>query len=205
MPIAGPALAGLIQLEMSSAGMTGQNVPQLSQAVGNGVVMTILSTAIYTGTSTGLGIGVGSSTGTISGSITIGVTVGNLIFVQMSALGLLGEKAQSLASAIGNAVATHMSTAIVQGSSTVVAIGSGVGVIVGVLGPTMASNIFLQMQAMGLIGQNALQLSQAIGNGIAMAIQASTVSTSIVGVAVGTVPLAFPPIPSVGVDTGKIL
>jgi hypothetical protein len=205
MPIAGPALAGLIQAEMASAGFTGQNDASLAQAVGNGVILTILQSATYTGTSTGLGIGVGSSTGTLSGSITQGSAVGNLIFAQMSGMSLLGQKAQALASAIGNAVATHMSTAMVVGSSTVVGIGSGTGTIVGVLGPTMGANIIVQMQAMSILGQNSTQLAQAIGMGIASAIQASTATTTILGSAVGTVPPALPPIPSTGIDSGKLV
>jgi len=205
MPIAGPALAGLIQTELAAAGFTGESDSSLAQAIGNGIILTILQSATYTGTSTGLGIGVGSSTGTLSGSITQGSAVGNLIFAQMSAMSLLGEKAQTLATAIGNAVATHMSTAMIVGSSTIVGIGTGTGTIVGVLGPTMGANIIVQMQASSILGQNSTQLAQAIGMGVAAAIQASTVSTTIMGAAVGTVPPALPPIPSTGIDSGKIV
>lgn len=205
MPIAGPALAGLIQLQMTKGGFTGTKAMQLSQALGNGIINTILSSATYTGTSTGVGLGAGSSTGKLQGTITIGAAVGNLIFLQMGIFSILGTKAQTLSAAIGNAVATHMSTAIVQGSSTIVGIGTGVGTIVGVVGAAMGAAIQLQMTAMGLTGVDALKLANAVGNGVALAIQTSVAQTTIIGAAVGTVPPAFPPIPAVGIDSGKLI
>jgi len=205
MPIAGPALAGLIQAQMAANGMVGQNALQLSQAIGNGIINTILASAIYTGTSTGLGIGAGSSTGKLIGTITVGPAIGGNIFTQMGAFAIAGEKSQPLAMAIGNAIATHMATAIVAGASTVVGIGTGTGIITGVVGPSLGSMIALQMTAMGLLGQNSISLANAIGMGVALSIQQSTVTTTITGVAVGTVPPALPPIPSVGTDTGKIV
>jgi hypothetical protein len=205
MPISGALLATLIQAQMTANGMAGQYDLQLSQAVGNGIINTILTSAIYTGTSTGLGIGAGTSTGTLSGSIIIGPAVSGLIFAQMTAAGLAGQYSLPLANSIGSAVATHMATAIVMGASTVVGIGTGTGTIVGVLGPSMGALILLQMTAMGLNGAITPQLANSIGSGVASAIQASIATTTIVGVAVGTVPPAFPPIPSVGVDTGKIV
>lgn len=205
MPIAGPILAGLIQAQMAANGLTGTKAMQLSQAFGNGIINTILSSAIYTGTSTGLGLGAGSSIGKLQGTVTIGASVGGLILVQMSTFSMLGTKAQALSSAIGNAVATHMSTAIIQGMSTVVGIGTGVGTIVGVVGPAMGGMIYAQMTAMGLTGTDAIKLANAVGNGVALAIQASVGQTTITGAAVGTVPPGFPPIPAVGSDTGKLI
>ncbi|MDO8640278.1 MAG: hypothetical protein Q7R33_01940 [Nitrosarchaeum sp.] len=205
MPISGVILGNLIFVECSGQGFTGSKLLQLSNALGNGIVNSILATAIYTGTSTGLGIGVGASTGTLAGSIIIGPAIGSLIFSQMGLLGLLGSKTLSLSTAIGNAVATHMSTAIVTGSSTIVATGAGTGTIVGVVGSAMGSMINLQMTAFSLTGTDSVKLANAIGNGVALAIQASLVTTSIVGVPIGVVPPAFPPIPSVGTDIGRLI
>jgi hypothetical protein len=205
MPIAGPLLATLIQAQMTANGMTGQYDLQLSQAVGNGIVNAVLASAVYTGVSTGLGLGAGVSTGSLLGTIIIGASVSGLIFSQMSAMGLAGQKSLPFASSIGNAVAAHMATAIVQGASTVVGIGTGTGIIIGIIGPSVGSMITLQMTAMGLTGQYSITLANAIGLGIALAFQTSTVTTAITGVAVGPVPPAFPPIPSVGSDTGKIV
>jgi hypothetical protein len=174
-------------------------------AIGNSVANTILASAIYTGTSVGLGLGVGASTGFVTGSVIIGPTVTALIFSQMTAAGLAGTANLQLASAIGNAVAMHMATAIVQGVSSVVAIGTGTGVIVGVVGPMLGAAILAQMTAMGLTGSATPQLSMAIGDGIALAIQASIVTTTIVGVAVGPIPPVFPPIPSIGTDMGRLV
>jgi hypothetical protein len=205
MPIAGPILASLIQAQMTANGMTGQYDMQLSQAIGNGIVNSVLATAMYTGTSTGLGLGAGVSTGSLLGTIIIGPSVGGLIFAQMTALGLTGQKSFPLASSVGNAVAMHMATAIVQGASTIVGIGTGMGVIVGVVGPSVGSMITLQMTAMGLTGQYSMILANAIGLGVALAFQASTATTVIMGAAIGPVPPAFPPIPSVGTDMGKLI
>lgn len=205
MPLVGPALGGLIQGQMTAMGLTGSSSASLAQAVGNGVVNSILASAVYTGTSTGLGLGAGVSTGKLLGTAIVGPSVSALIFAQMGLLGLAGTNAISLANAIGNGVAMHLAAALVQGSSTVVGIGTGTGVVVGVVGPAMGSMILLQMTAMGLTGQNSAQLANAIGMGVALAIQASTVTTAITGVVVGPTPPAFPPIPSVGVDTGKLV
>jgi len=205
MPISGPILAQLIYAEMLSAGMTGQYTFKMAQAVGNGVIITVLSSAVYNGISTGFAIGAGTSVGTLSGSIVIGKTVGSLIFTSMTSLGLVGQKSQQFAGAIGNAVANHMSMAIVQGASVPVAIGSGTGIISGVVVPLMTNNILMQMSMMGFTGQKIFQLAQGISIGVCTAIQMSVATTSITGIAIGTVPPALPPIPMSGTDTGKIV
>lgn len=206
MPIVGAACGSMIQLQFAAAGFLGQNISQMAMAIGNGVINSILSSATYTGTSTGLGIGAGSSTGKILGGITIGPTVGNLIYLNMTAQGLLGENARSFASAVGAGIANHIaSAAIVTGASTIVGIGVGTGTIVGVVGQAVGAQIFAMMTAQGLLGENARNVADAVGAGVASAIGMSTVTTTITGAAVGTVPPAFPPIPSTGTDTGKIL
>jgi len=206
LPLVGAACGSMIQLQLTAAGFLGQNISQMATAIGNGVINSILSMATYTGTSTGMGLGAGTSTGKIAGAIVIGPTLGNLIYLQMTAQGLVGEKAQSFANAVGAGIANYIaSAAIVTGASTVVGIGAGTGVIVGVVGAAVGSQILAMMTANGLLGKNARNLANAIGNGVALAIQSSTVTTSIVGVAIGTVPPALPPIPSVGTDTGKIV
>lgn len=206
MPIVGAACGSMIQLQLAAAGFLGQNITQMAMAIGNGVINSILSSATYTGSSTGLGIGAGSSTGKILGGITIGPTVGNMIYLQMTAQGLLGEKAQAFANAVGAGIANHIAAAaIVTGASTIVGIGVGTGTIVGVVGPAVGMQVFAMMTAQGLLGQDAQKLANAIGNGVATAVSMSTVTTTIVGAAVGTVPPAFPPIPSTGSDTGRII
>jgi hypothetical protein len=205
MPISGAAMAALIQLQMTAKGMTGQYVMKLSQAIGSGVVSSILASAIYNGTSTGLTIGAGASTGKLAAGVTIGTVVGNMIYLQMTAAGLRGEYAQKLASAIGAGVAKHMATAMVQGASTIVAIGSGTGTIKGVVGSSMGALIFAQMGAKGMTGQYAQKLASAIGKGVANSIKQTIVTTTITGIAIGPIPPVFPPVPGTGVDTGKIV
>ena len=204
MPIAGPLLGTIIQAQLAANGFLGSHTVPLSQAIGNGVVNSILATAVYTGTSTGFGLGVGSSTGLLIGGVVIGPTVGSLILARMIASGFLGSNTPQMASAIGNAIAVHMLTAMVQGASTVVAAGVGTGIITGVAGPMVGSTIFLQMTAMGLLGSKSQQLAFAIGNGVADAFAITAVNTVIAGIPVGPIPPIFPPIPSVGSDTGKL-
>jgi hypothetical protein len=203
--LAGPMLGSIILIQFAAAGFTGTSLPQLSQAIGNGVVMNVLSSAIYTGTSTGLGIGAGISTGMLSGGVCIGAYVGLSIQLQMMAMGLTGTQASAFAMAVGNGVAAHMVSAIVQGTSTVVGIGAGTGTIVGIVGPAMGAMILTQMMAMSLTGTQNVTLANAVGNGVAQAFTSTIATTTITGAAVGVVPPGFPPIPSVGVDTGKLI
>lgn len=206
MPVNGAACGSMIQLQLTGMGFVGQNISQMAMAIGNGVINSILSMATYTGTSTGMGLGTGVSTGKLVGAIVTGPTLGNLIYLQMTAQNLLGEYAQKFAKAVGAGIANYIaSAAIVTGTSTIVGIGTGTGVIVGVVGTAVSSQILAMMTANGLLGKNARNLANAIGNGVALAIQSSTVTTSIVGVAIGTAPPALPPIPSTGTDTGKIV
>jgi hypothetical protein len=208
MPISGPLLGQQIFSMFTASGFTGSMSFTTAQAIGNGIINSILATGVYQGVSTGLGLGVGVSVGTppttLTGGIVMPSIVSNLILLNMTAQGLAGSKTQSMAYAIGNAVSSHMLTAAIQGASTVVAAGVGVGSIVGVIGPTMGLTISLQMLAAGLTGTAVKQLANAIGYGISTALSATVVNTIITGVPVGPVPPAFPPIPCVGTDTGKI-
>lgn len=204
MPISGVILGSIIQAQFASNGFVGTAIPQLSSALGNGIVNPILATGTYTGVSTGLGIGAGTSTGVLSGGIVIAPVVSNLIYLQMTASGMLGSKVLQMSNAIGSAVASHMLTAIVQGASTIVAAGVGTGTIIGVLGPIVGASISSQMSLFGMLGQSAPQLAFAIGNAIALAFSTTIVNTTIVGVPVGPIPPAFVPIPVVGTDTGKL-
>jgi len=204
MPISGQILSNIMTAQMISKGLIGEKNSLLAQAISSAIASTFLSTATYIGTSTGLGLGAGVSTGKITGALVIGPSTSGFIFQNMTAMGLIGEKSFPLAQAIGSAISIHMNTAIVTGTSTVVASGAGTGVIVGVIGPALGGLILANMASKGLVGQSTPQLSQAIGLGVQLATTASIVTTSIVGVPVGPVPPAFPPIPAAGTDTGKI-
>ena len=203
MPIVGQLMGTLITASMNGFGLTGEKVPAMSTAIGTAVVNAFLQAA-YTGQSVGLGIGTGTSTGIISGGIVIGPLVGDEISKMMKTFGFTGEKNQQLSMAVGMGIANHMLSALITGSSTVVGIGTGVGSIVGVIGPTLGASIQKELNGQGLTGEKIPLFSQAIGFGVANATSKSVVNTQIVGVAVGTVPPAFPPIPSTGTDSGVI-
>jgi len=205
MPISGVVMGSQISAAMFSNGLVGENVTSMSNAIGSAVANNFLTSGLYVGASTGLGLGAGVSTGKITGGITIAPALSGLILTQMFAFGLVGESTPKLANAIGSGVANHMNLALVQGASTVVGIGTGTGTIVGIIGPVLGGLIFAQLSARGIVGINTLQISQAVGNAIAIATTLSIVNTTIVGAAVGPVPPAFPPVPAVGTDTGKII
>ena len=205
MPIVGTVCGSMIQQQMLSVGFSGQYSIKIASAIGNGVINMILASAVYNGISTGLGLGTGASTGKITGPIVTGASLSNLIFLQMTSVGLVGEKSNKFANAVGKGIANHMAAAsIVTGISTVVAIGNGTGFITGIIGTVMGSQILAMMASQGIIGQYVQKLSNAIGKGVAAAISASIVNTTITGVAIGVVGPGFPPIPSTGTDTGKI-
>jgi hypothetical protein len=205
MPIAGPILGSLILAQMSSHGILGQSSPQLAMALGNGIINNVLATGVYTGVSTGLGIGAGASTGTITGAATIGPTVTGLIMTNALAMGLVGQSTFQLVDSVGQAFAAHMLTALVIGASTIVGIGKGTGIIVGIVPPVMSASIYSMMLSAGMVGVSSIQLANAIGAGIAIAMTMSLVNTVITGAAIGPVPPTFIPIPSVGTDIGKII
>jgi len=196
MPLAGPVLGGLITAQFAAVNFKGTQNITLAMAIGNGVVINFLATNIYQGQAVGVGTGVGIGTGTIQGIV--GPVVGTLINGFMLKSNIKGTQAINMANAIGNAFATHIATGIVTSTAAPVANGTGFGLIQGVTGIGVAASIYAFMQASGLTGTQAANLSFAIGDGIAAAIKIGIVQTTIVGA-------GYPPVPTAGVDIGKML
>jgi hypothetical protein len=67
--IAGPAMASSIMGMFSAVGFTGSKVPQLANAIGNGICNTILSSGIVTTTIVGEGYPPNPMTGTDIGKL----------------------------------------------------------------------------------------------------------------------------------------
>jgi hypothetical protein len=196
MPLAGPILGGLIAKEFASVGFSGTQSLSLAMAIGTGIVVDIQSKNFYQGQSVGIGTGAGVGTGTIKGIV--GPTVGTLIYGFMFQNNLTGTKARDLANAIGNAFANHIVAGIVTSASIPVANGTGIGMLKGIVGISVAASIYSFMKVFGLTGTQSANLSFAIGDGIAAAIKAGIVQTTIVGG-------GYPPSPTSGTDIGKMV
>ena len=200
MPLAGPVLGSQIFAKFTAKGFTGSQTLNLSIALGNGIVNNILATNFYSGTTIGTGPGPGTGTGRVSGIV--GSIVGTNIFTFMTARGMTGSQALNTAMAIGEAFADHMNLGIVNSIGGPTAVGSGTGVILGVVGVTMATSILTFMTAAGLTGSQNFNIASAIADGVALSISTGIVTTSIVGV---VPPPPAGPYPAGGVETGKLI
>lgn len=196
MPLAGPVFSGLIYKQFLDKKFKGTKALTLANAIGNGVVMNILSTNLYSGQGVGIGVGVGSGTGSIKGIV--GPVVGLSIYGQMLSKGLKGTKALNLAMAIGSAFATHIKSGMVTSVCAGLANGVGIGTLKGVTGAAMGTMINTMMMAQGIKGTKAAVLASAIGNGIANILKMGIITTTIKGA-------GYPPSPSSGKDTGKMM
>ncbi|MDD5649580.1 MAG: hypothetical protein PHF86_04070 [Candidatus Nanoarchaeia archaeon] len=182
--------------QFSAVGFTGSKLPQLANAIGNGVANYLLASAFYQGVSVGVGTGAGVGTGFVQGIV--GPVTATNIMGMMTAVGFTGSKALQLSNAIGNAFASFIAMGIVNSSSVGMAVGTGTGKIVGIAGPAMGSSIMGMFTAVGFTGSKAPQLANAIGNGICNTILSSgIVMTTIVGA-------GYPPNPMTGIDMGKL-
>lgn len=196
MPLAGPALGGLISVQFAAMGFVGTKQVQLANAVGNGIVNYILAANIYQGTSTGVGTGGGKGTGFVVG--VVGPVVAAAINGQMASAGFTGTKMLQMALAIGNAFSIHILTGQVQSVSAPVAVGVGNGSLKGIVGPAMGASIAGMMAAQGFTGTKQVQLAMAIGKGVASVLSKARVITAIVGA-------GYPPSPTTGTDIGKLI
>lgn len=197
MALAGPAFAGLLMTQFAAQGFTGSKLPQLANAIGNGVANYLLASAYYQGTGIGMIAGSGVGTGFVQGIV--GPATGANIMAMMTAMGFTGSKALQLSNAIGNAFASFISMGIMNSVCAGMAVGTGTGKIIGIAGPAMAASIMGMMTAVGFTGSKTMQLSNAIGNGICNTILSSgIVITTIVGG-------GYPPNPMTGADIGKLV
>lgn len=114
--VVGPITGGLIYTEMTSAGLSGTKALDISMAVGSAFA-THIATGIVSSASTPVanGVGVGSILGVVGG------LMGGSILAMMSASGLTGTQTVGLAMAIGNGIATAISSAVV--TTTIVGAG----------------------------------------------------------------------------------
>lgn len=195
----GILLGQQINLKLVSKGFTGSQTLIFSTAIGNGIINSILATNIYSGATIGTGPGPGIGIGKVVGLV--GTVVGQNIFTMMGSHGIAGSQSLNTAMGIGEAFAEHvMSLGIVNSAGAPVAIGTGTGPITGVLGAPMGQMIMSMLSSSGMVGSQSLNLAMAIGDGIALSMSTAIVNTVITGV-----PSPPTPIPTAGVETGKLI
>jgi len=119
----------------------------------------------------------------------IGTLITSAIVANMTPRSIKGRDAASLASAIGTAVATHVTTpnmvsCTVSGSAG--PLGSITSVAVaGIVSKTMSGMMLLKAQSKSLIGRDIITLFDAVSAGIAQVMIGSILTGSSVGCAVG--------------------
>jgi len=206
MPLTGIILGQQITQKMALKGQAGSQTVNFANALGNGIVTSILATNVYNGVTTGMGPGMGVGTGKISGLV--GFVVGMNIYNMMIAKGFTGSQQLNTALAIGEAFAEHVSSlGIVNSTGGPVALGAppifgGKGAITGIIGSLVGQQILTFMSASGFTGSQTLNLTMAVGEGIAISMAATFVITTIVGV---PAPPPAGPVPVGGAEVGKLV
>jgi hypothetical protein len=193
MALSGSQLGGFIDSTLVHMGSKGNNRTVFCNAVGAGVVMSIVGqsfTTIDAGLTPGSGIGTGTG-------IT-GLNIHNMIEVAISEMPSTGHNARKLFYAIMKGVIEELANATLTTTDTPVYLGKG-DIVVGsilVIETVMALNIFSQLQTIGANGSNLMPLAKAIAAGIAREIISDGGgSVTIVGTPTG--------IPVIGVGTGS--
>ena len=196
MALSGALLGSLIYSNCSQKGFSGSKLLDLSNAIGNGIINEILSSNSYMGTATGTAPGSGVGTGTVQGIV--GASIASSIITFVGVRSIVGDKMPDLASAIGDAFATHIASGIIQSTSAPVAIGSGLGLILGITGPGVGSSIHQMMLSASIQGDKSGDLANGIGDAIASAFLSAKGITTITG-AVG-----YPISVTTGLDQGRL-
>jgi hypothetical protein len=197
MALSALVLADLIQTNLQSFGANGSNLSKFCDAIGQGIVMSIIGQAFTTfdvgivpGSGTGIGIGI------------IGLSASTMESIALSLMSSQGSNAANLMNAIMSAVVSHLSSAATLNSiDAPVYLGTGTIVIgsIEVTANAMSANILSQMQAQGANGSNLPNLCTAIGTGVANNIISSGTGTLVI-TGSGTPP----PISGTGSGTGTI-
>lgn len=200
MPIIPTFMSSQSQLTGTGLGLVGSKFSSLVKAVSNAVATYIVSAAVVQGTNQVTGPGAGTHTGTISGITGPGMS--SLMKTKATLLGLVGSKIGTLFDALSAGIVASVKQGIAQGS--VVGGGPGIGTAkIMYLQPTVLSKqIQAQMIAMGLVGEKAGSLADAIAFGVVQHIQsAATVQTTCIGAFAGPPagPVLVPAAPSIGV------
>ena len=189
MPLSSSGIATSLIAGLRSSAMLGEEVPKLSQGLGNGLFAwanALTVTTIDTGSG---GVGVGF----IPWLVPSAILIPNLL-ATYTANGLLGIMAPLEATGLGNG----LSLGFAQGAlfTNHVGVGSGAGV-ARVSGPPAFSFIMAGLASVGIKGSGAAQKASAISQALAATLAVFTLPIPIVGSASPSV--------VAGVGTGRIV
>lgn len=197
MALSASVLGGLIDSNLESEGATGYNKTKFSDAVGAGIVESIIGKAFVTndvGLTVGIGVGIGTGI--------VGLSDSDMISIALSQMATQGKNAFKLMKAIMDAVITELGNATLTTADAPVFLGVGTvntGTIA-VIESEMAFNIDTQLANVGAKGKNRTNLSKAIAAGVCRQIISNGTGTvTITGSP--TIPI---PVPGTGVGAGTI-
>ena len=197
MALSPATLGNLIYSNMQAKGAKGSNLLAFCNAVGAGIVMSIVGKAFAT-IDTGLTIGPGAGIGT-------GITALQSDVMKSTALQEMptrGVNAEKLMDSIMSATVNHLLEATLVSTNTPVYLGAGIVTVgtIAVVESEMASNIDSQLLNAKAHGKNRIVLAKAIAAGVAREI----VSAGTGAVAITGHPIIDPPVPGVGAGVGII-
>ena len=170
MALSASTLGNLILTNMHAFGAKGKNLPAFCNAVGTGIVMSIVGKSfvtIDTGTVPGHGTGIGTGI--------MGPQSSVMEEIALSLMPTRGINAPKLMNAIMNATSSHLLDASLITVDTPVFQGSGIVTVgsITVVESEMASNIDSQLFLAQAHGVNRTILARAIAGGVAQQILAS--------------------------------
>ncbi len=189
MPLSPPGLSAALIPALAASLMVGTGMPQLAQAVANGVVLWAATGATVTTVDTGT-LGVGA--GIIPLIVPAPLLLGNLS-IGFAAQGMLGPMAPLEIIGLSNGLSVGLAEALLLTVHPTVGTGAGIARITGTAIPSMIAGF----SSAGMTGTSATQHATAIGMALDLTFAEFILPFPIVG----------PPsiVPSAGVGTGNIV
>lgn len=194
MPVSPVTLTPNLVASFQAYGIRGPSYPQVAQGIAQAFTAFLATIPVQT---THIGLP-GAGTGT--GKVTIEPTSGiGLVTSALTAAGVTGPSASSLATGIVTALAIELNTtAIVQVAVTGVSVGTGVGNLAFASAASFIPLLQANLNGAGILGVSVPQLALGIGNGVATWMKTGIINTVDVGQP------APPPVTVSGVGVGKV-
>jgi len=172
MPWVIPAVTSSIMSAGSGLGLVGPDFAKIAQAV----AVTCQAVFLLPGTVVVTATGAAGAGAIAPGPPVTGITpktMADLMYVRMSATGMLGTQAYNQAMAISTGVVSGVSTLVLTGPCPGVGAGVGMGKIVGFNNVLFSTTLYTNMASLGMFGINAIPLAAAIGDGVCLSLNAA--------------------------------